>query len=40
MTLKYDAHGHPYEDTTEENKKLTSRIKELENSLSIKGADL
>ena len=35
MTLKYDNHGHPYEDLTEENKKLTNRIKELENSLSI-----
>ena len=35
MTLKYDEHGHPYEDLTEENKKLESRIKELDNSLSI-----
>jgi len=35
MTLKYDEHGHPYEDVTEENKKLNNRIKELENSLSI-----
>ena len=35
MTLKYDNHGRPYEDLTEENKKLESRIKELDNSLSI-----
>ena len=28
MTLKYDEHGHPYEDVTEENKKLNNRIKE------------
>jgi cell division septum initiation protein DivIVA len=35
MTLKYDQHGRPYEDFTEENKKLNNRIKELENSLSI-----
>ena len=35
MTLKYDAHGRPYEDLTDENKKLNNRIKELENSLSI-----
>ena len=35
MTLKYDSHGHPYEDLTEENKKLKNRIKELDNSLSI-----
>ena len=35
MTLKYDTHGRPYEDLTEENKKLNNRIKELENSLSI-----
>ena len=35
MTLKYDNHGHPYEDLTEENKKLNDRIKELDNSLSI-----
>ena len=35
MTLKYDNHGHPYEDLTEENKKLPNRIKELENSLSL-----
>ena len=35
MTLKYDNHGHPYEDLTEENKKLKKRIQELDNSLSI-----
>ena len=35
MTLKYDGHGHPYEDLTEENKKLKNRIQELDNSLSI-----
>ena len=35
MTLKYDSHGHPYEDLTEENKKLKNRIQELDNSLSI-----
>ena len=35
MTLKYDDHGHPYEDLTEENKKLKNRIKELDHSLSI-----
>ena len=35
MTLKYDSHGRPYEDLTEEHKKLTHRVKELENSLSI-----
>ena len=35
MTLKYDQHGRPYEDLTEEHKKLTHRVKELENSLSI-----
>ena len=35
MILKYDAHGHPYEDLTEENKKLKNRIQELDNSLSI-----
>ena len=35
MTLKYDEQGHPYEDLTEENKKLESRIKELDNSLTI-----
>ena len=35
MTLKYDENGHPYEDLTEENKKLKNRIKELDNSLSI-----
>ena len=35
MTLKYDTHGRPYEDLTDENKKLNNRIKELENSLSI-----
>ena len=35
MILKYDAHGHPYEDLTEENKKLKNRIQELDNSLSV-----
>ena len=35
MILKYNDHGHPYEDVTEENKKLNNRVKELENSLSI-----
>ena len=35
MTLKYDQHGRPYEDLTEEHKELTRRVKELENSLSI-----
>ena len=35
MTLKYDESGRPYEDLTDENKKLNNRIKELENSLSI-----
>jgi|TARA_R110002020_G_scaffold73466_3_gene188297 cell division septum initiation protein DivIVA len=35
MTLKYNDQGHPYEDLTEENKKLQNRIKELDNSLSI-----
>ena len=35
MTLKYDESGRPYEDLTDENKKLKNRIKELENSLSI-----
>jgi len=35
MTLKYDHHGHPYEDLTDEHKKLIRRVKELDNSLSI-----
>jgi len=35
MVLKYNDRGHPYEDMTEENKKLQDRVKELENSLSI-----
>ena len=35
MILKYDEQGQPYEDLTAENKKLTNRIKELNNSLSI-----
>ena len=35
MTLKYDEYGHPYEDLTEENKKLNIRVKELDKSLSI-----
>jgi len=35
MTLKYDEQGHPYEDLSEENKKLDNRVKELDNSLAI-----
>ena len=35
MTLKYDEQGHPYEDLSEENKKLKNRVKELDNSLTI-----
>ena len=35
MTLKFNKDGYPYEDPTAENKKLKSRIKELDNSLSI-----
>jgi predicted RNase H-like nuclease (RuvC/YqgF family) len=35
MTLKYDDHGRPYEDLTDEHKKLTHRVKELDSSLSI-----
>ena len=35
MTLKYDDQGHPYEDLTEENKKLKNRVKELDSSLTI-----
>jgi len=35
MTLKYDDHGRPYEDLTDEHKKLTRRVKELDNSLTI-----
>ena len=35
MTLKFNEDGYPYEDPTAENKKLKSRIKELDNSLSI-----
>ena len=35
MTLKYNAQGQPYEDLTDEHKKLNNRIKELEHSLSI-----
>ena len=35
MILKYDEQGHPYEDLSEENKKLENRVKELDNSLSI-----
>ena len=35
MTLKYDEQGHPYEDLSEENKKLENRVKELDNSLAI-----
>jgi regulator of replication initiation timing len=35
MTLKYNAQGQPYEDLTDEHKKLTRRVKELNNSLSI-----
>ena len=35
MTLKYNEQGHPYEDLSEENKKLENRVKELDNSLAI-----
>ena len=35
MTLKFNEDGYPYEDLTAENKKLESRIKELDNSLAI-----
>ena len=35
MTLKFNEDGYPYEDLTAENKKLESRIKELDNSLVI-----
>ena len=35
MALKFNKDGYPYEDSTAENKKLESRIKELDNSLSI-----
>ena len=35
MTLKYDEHGRPYEDLTEENKKLNSRIQQLDKSLKM-----
>ena len=35
MTLKFNKDGYPYEDLIEENKKLESRIEELDNSLSI-----
>jgi len=35
MTLKFNEDGYPYEDLTTENKKLESRIKELDNSLTI-----
>ena len=35
MTLKYDDHGRPYEDLTEENKKLNSRIQQLDKSLKM-----
>ena len=35
MTLKFNEDGYPYEDLIEENKKLESKIKELDNSLSI-----
>jgi len=35
MALKFNEEGYPYEDLTAENKKLESRIKELDNSLSI-----
>ena len=35
MTLKYDHNGRPYEDLTDEHKKLNIRVKELDKSLSI-----
>ena len=35
MTLKFNEDGYPYEDLIEENKKLESKIKELDNSLSM-----
>ena len=35
MTLKFNKEGYPYEDSATENKKLESRIKELDNSLAI-----
>ena len=35
MTLKFNKEGYPYEDSATENKKLESRLKELDNSLSI-----
>ena len=35
MALKFNDDGYPYEDLTTENKKLESRIKELDNSLAI-----
>ena len=35
MALKFNEEGYPYEDLTAENKKLESRIKELDNSLAI-----
>ena len=34
MTLKYNNHGHPYEDLTEENKKLNDKIEELKADLA------
>tara|TARA_R100001244_G_scaffold127887_1_gene98688 strand:- start:132 stop:380 length:249 start_codon:yes stop_codon:yes gene_type:complete len=35
MILKYNEHGHPYEDLTEENKKLKKRAEEAEGELTI-----
>ena len=35
MALKFNDDGYPYEYLTAENKKLESRIKELDNSLAI-----
>ena len=35
MILKYNEHGHPYEDLTEENKKLKKRAQEAEGELTI-----
>ena len=35
MALKFNDDGYPYEDLAAENKKLESRIKELDNSLTI-----
>jgi len=34
MILKYNEHGHPYEDLTEENKKLKEEIEKLKADLA------